>query len=82
MSELRSNFDWAGEFQTMAEKMRLCESEEQMYKTLRRFKEDIFTSEYGRLSRTKRRKKGCRWKDGFKTDEDAEREINGENLSE
>ena len=82
MSELRSNLGWAGEFQTMAERMRLCESEEQMYKTLRRFKEDIFTSEYGRLSRTKRRKRGYRWEDGFKTDEEAEREINGENLSE
>jgi len=82
MKELRSNADWAGEFQTMAERMMYCASEEQMYKTLRMFKEDIFTPEYGRLSRTKRRKRGCRWKDGFETDEDAERETNGENLSE
>ncbi len=82
MSEIRSNFDWAGEFRTMAERMMYCTSEEQMYKALRMFKEDIFTPEYGRLSRTKRRKKGCRWKDGFKTDEEAERETNGENLSE
>lgn len=61
MSELRSNLDWAGEFQTMAEKMRLCESEEQMYRTVRNFKEQFFNSEYGRLSRAKRRKKGFRW---------------------
>jgi len=62
MSELRTNFDWAGCFTTMAEKMRLCESEEQMYRQLRRFKEDDFEPEYGKLSRAKqRRKKGFRW---------------------
>lgn len=40
MVELRSNLDWAGYFRTMAERMSLCESEEQMYRQLRRFKED------------------------------------------
>ena len=59
--ELRTNLDWAGEFQTMAERMRLCESEEQMYRQLQRFKEE-FNTEYGRLSRTKRSKTGFRWK--------------------
>ena len=72
MRELRSNMNWAGEFQTMAEKLSYCTSEEQMYQTLRNFKED-FIDEYGRLSRTKRRKKGLRWKDGFETDEEAEK---------
>lgn len=61
MSELRNNLDWAGYFKTMAERMMLCESEEQMYRQLRRFKEDDFMPEYGRLSRAKRRKKGFRW---------------------
>jgi hypothetical protein len=63
MSELRSNLDWAGEFQTMAERMAHCESEEQMYQTLRKFKEQFFNSEYGRLSRAKRMKRGFRWRD-------------------
>jgi len=63
MAELRSNLDWASEFQTMAERMVLCESEEQMYQTLRKFKEQFFNSEYGRLSRAKRMKRGFRWKD-------------------
>lgn len=63
MVELRSNLDWAGYFTTMAERMSLCESEEQMYRQLRRFKEDDFMPEYGRLSRTKRSRKGFRWRD-------------------
>lgn len=82
MSEIRSNYDWAGEFTTMSQKMIYCTSEEQLYRMLKKFKEEIFMPEYGRLSRTKRRKKGCRWKDGFKTDEEAEMETNGENISE
>ena len=63
MSELRTNLDWAGYFTTMAERMTLCESEEQMYRQIRRFKEDDFMPEYGRLSRAKRRKKGFRWRE-------------------
>ena len=63
MVDLRSNLDWAGYFQTMANRMSYCESEEQMYKVLRRFKEEDFMSEYGRLSREKRRKHGFRWRD-------------------
>jgi len=64
MAELRSNLDWARHFKTMAVRMLLCESEEQMYKQLRRFKEEDFMPEYGRLSRAKRRTKGFRWRDG------------------
>ena len=59
--ELKTNLDWAGEFQTMAERMRLCESEEQMYRQLQKFK-DEFNTEYGRLGRTQRSKTGFRWK--------------------
>lgn len=61
MKELRSNLDWAGYFKTMAERMTLCESEEQMYCQIRRFKDEDFMPEYGRLSRAKRMKKGFRW---------------------
>ena len=58
--ELKTNLDWAGEFRTMAERMMLCESEEQMYKQLQRFKEE-FNTEYGRLSRAQRNRVGFRW---------------------
>ena len=51
------NLDWSGLFMTMAERMRKCESEEQMYRQLRKFKEE-FNSEYGKLSRAKWNKKG------------------------
>lgn len=54
---MRTNLDWAGEFMTMSERMRLCESEEQMYQQLKRFKEE-FNSEYGELSRLKRDRRG------------------------
>ena len=56
---IRSNLDWAGEFRTMAERMMLCESEEQMFRQLQRFKEE-FNTEYGKLSRTERIKCGFR----------------------
>ena len=65
MAELRSNLDWARYFKIMAVRMSLCESEEQMYKQLRQFKEEDFMPEYGRLSRAKRRTKGFRWRDGL-----------------
>ena len=60
MAELWSNLDWAGEFQTMAYRMSHCESEEQMYLALRKFKEEVFMPEYGKLSRAKRMTKGFR----------------------
>lgn len=69
MKELRSNLDWAGCFQTMAERMSLCTSEEQMYRALRKFKEEYFMKEYGKLSRAKRRRKGFRWEDGKEYDD-------------
>lgn len=61
MTKLRTNLDWAGYFKTMAERMSLCESEEQMYRQLRRFKEEDFMTEYGKLSRAIRLKNGFRW---------------------
>lgn len=70
MIELQSNLNWAGVFQTMANRMSHCTSEEQMYRVLKRFKEEEFMPEYGRLSRTKRRKKGFRWRDGLEGDTD------------
>ena len=39
--EIRNQFDWAGEFQTMAKKISYCTSEKQMYRQLQAFKEDI-----------------------------------------
>lgn len=54
---MKNNLDWAGTFMTMSERMRLCTNEEQMYQQLKKFKEE-FNSEYGKLSRAKRRKKG------------------------
>ena len=56
---MKCNLDWAGEFQTMAERMRLCESEEQMYQQLKKFK-DQFNSDFGNLSRAKRLRRGFR----------------------
>lgn len=56
---MKNNLDWAGVFMTMAERMRLCMNEEQMYRQLKKFKEE-FNSEYGKLSRAERSKKGFR----------------------
>ena len=53
----------------MAERMSLCTSEEQMYRALRKFKEEDFMKEYGKLSRAKRRRKGFRWEDGKEYDD-------------
>lgn len=55
-------FGWACMFQTMAERTRKCTSEEQMYQQLKKFKDD-FSSEYGKLSRAKRKKSGFRYED-------------------
>ncbi len=60
-AEIRDQFDWAEEFQTMAQKIARCTSEEQMYRQLQNFKDD-FNNEYGKLSRTKRLADGFREK--------------------
>lgn len=56
---MKNNHDWSGEFMTMSQKLARCTSEEQMYKVLKKFKDD-FNSEYGKLSRAKRLKDGFR----------------------
>ena len=60
--KLRNQNDWAGVFQTMALKVCLCTSEEQLYRQLREFKNE-FNSEYGKLSRAKRLANGFREKE-------------------
>ncbi len=60
---MKNNLDWAGMFQTIANKIAHTTSEEQMYKILKDFK-DEFNDEYGRLSRVKRLTDGFRgWED-------------------
>ena len=58
----KNNLDWAGMFQTMANKIACCQSEEQMYRLLHSFK-DEFNEEYGKLSRAKRMTDGFRSKE-------------------
>lgn len=60
--DVLNNLDWAGVFMTMAERMRLSTSEEQMYQQLKEFKEK-FNSDYGKLSRRKRNKKGFKYEE-------------------
>ena len=54
---VKNNLDWAGWFTTMAERVRRCTSEEQMYLQLKDFKGE-FNSKYSKLSRTNRNRKG------------------------
>ena len=42
MSEIRSNYDWAGEFTTMSQKMMYCTSEEQLYRMLKKIQRRNF----------------------------------------
>lgn len=63
---MKCNLDWAGEFQTMAERMRLCTSEEQMYQQLNKFKNQ-FNSDFRKLSRANRLRRGFR---GFEEDDE------------
>ena len=53
----------------MAERMRLCKSEEQMYQQLKKFK-DQFNSDFGKLSRANRLKIGFRGFRGFEEDDE------------
>ena len=54
---MKNNLDWAEMFMAIAERVWFCKSEEQMYQQLKKFKEE-FNSEYGKLSRAERSKKG------------------------
>lgn len=58
-----NNFDWSCIFQTWSRELKCCESEEDLYIMLKKFKEE-FNSSYGKLSRRKRRKDGFRYKEG------------------
>ena len=52
--------DWSGYFRTWSEQLSYCTSEEDIYRKLKKFKEE-FNSAYGKLSRRKRRKDGFRY---------------------
>lgn len=52
-----NNLDWSGYFRTWSEQLAYCDSEEELYRKLKKFKEE-FNSGYGKLSRRKRRKSG------------------------
>lgn len=52
-----NKYDWSGYFRTWSEQLRYCQSEEDIYIKLRKFKEE-FNSAYGVLSRKDRDKKG------------------------
>ena len=58
-----NNYDWSGYFRTWAEQLTYCNSEEDLYKKLKNFKEE-FNSAYGKLSRKERRKSGFRYIEG------------------
>lgn len=48
-----NNLDWCGFFTTASLQVRRAKSEEDLYRRLRKIKDD-FNSEYGKLSRKKR----------------------------
>lgn len=52
-----NKYDWTEMFQTMANKVAKCRSEELLYRQLKDFK-DEFNSQYGKLSRMNRQKDG------------------------
>ena len=63
IGNILNNLDWSGYFTTWSEQLRYCDSEEDIYKKLKKFKEE-FNSAYGKLSRRKRRKDGLRYMEG------------------
>ena len=60
IEDILNNLDWSGYFRTWSEQLRYCDSEEDIYRKLKKFKEE-FNSDYGKLSRRKRRKDGFRY---------------------
>lgn len=58
--DVLNNLDWSGYFRTWSEQFSYCDSEEDLYRKLKEFK-DEFSSAYGKLSRRKRRKDGFRY---------------------
>ena len=63
IEDILNNLDWSGYFRTWSEQLRYCNSEEDIYRKLKNFKEE-FNSAYGKLSRRKRRKDGFRYMEG------------------
>lgn len=61
--DIFNNMDWSGYFRTWSEQLIYCNSEEDLYRKLKKFKEE-FNSAYGKLSRRDRSKIGFRYKDG------------------
>ena len=55
--DVLSELDWSGYFRTWSEQLRYCNSEEDLYKKLKKFKEE-FNPAYQKLSHRKRRKDG------------------------
>lgn len=60
--DIFNNMDWSGYFRTWSEQLIYCNSEEDLYSKLKKFKEE-FNSAYGKLSRRDRSKKGFRYKE-------------------
>ena len=58
-----NNYDWSGYFRIWSEQFTYCDSEEDLYRKLKKFKEE-FNSAYGKLSRKERRKSGFRYIEG------------------
>lgn len=58
--DILNNLDWSGYFKTWSEQLMYCDSEEELYRKLKNFKEE-FNSGYGKLSRRERRKNGFRY---------------------
>ena len=58
-----NNHDWSGYLRTWSEQLTYCDSEEDLYRKLKKFKEE-FNSAYGKLSRKERRKSGFRYIEG------------------
>lgn len=61
--DVLNNMDWSGYFRTWSEQLSYCDSEEDLYRKLKKFKEE-FGSAYGKLSRKERRKCGFRYVEG------------------
>ena len=61
--DVLNNWDWCGYLRTWSEQLTYCDSEEDLYRKLSKFK-DEFNSAYGKLSRKERRKRGFRYTEG------------------
>lgn len=58
--DVLNNWDWCGYLRTWSEQLTYCDSEEDLYRKLGKFKYE-FNSAYGKLSRKERRKRGFRY---------------------